>query len=429
MTTTSEEESRTLAGLTDLYRESMEAPTQVELDRGLGAFRAWVASGKTKRPRLVRFSLVGAVAAATVVALWVTVLRKPSPDRQPQALAYRIDGGTVVEGGYLRESGHAGMTVLFNEGSRFSLTPGTRGQIRAVDREGARLAVDHGVASFQVTPSDKRRWLVDVGPFLVTVKGTVFTVSWDPLSEQFELRLRHGQVVVNGPVSAGEIALRAGQRLVVNLATVETVITEDKPEHGGEPVGATPATSTPTEQPSPGSKSGGPERPAPPAPSSTARTSGERRWSDELARGHWDRILEDVERVGVEATLGRASSDDLFALADAARYKRRPDLARAALLAQRRRFPDSPRALDAIFLLGRAEELNERGAGRAITWYDQYLSRAPTGPLAGEALGRKMTLTDKLAGPAKARAIAEEYVRRFPKGGYAGYARELISGP
>jgi hypothetical protein len=73
------------------------------------------------------------------------------------------------------------------------------------------------------------------------------------------------------------------------------------------------------------------------------------------------------------------------------------------------------------------EETQETGASKAIAWYDDYLTRAPTGPLAGEALGRKMTLTDKLAGPAKARALAEEYLRRFPTGNYAGSARELLA--
>jgi TolA-binding protein len=148
-----------------------------------------------------------------------------------------------------------------------------------------------------------------------------------------------------------------------------------------------------------------------------------------VARGHWDRILQEVQRVGVEATLSKASSDDLFALADAARYRRRPDLARAALLAERRRFPDSPRALDAIYLLGRVEEARDSGTAQAIAWYDQYLTRAPTGPFASEALGRKMTLTDRSEGPARARPIAEDYLRRFPKGNYAGSARELIRAP
>jgi hypothetical protein len=161
--------------------------------------------------------------------------------------------------------------------------------------------------------------------------------------------------VVSGPVSGADITLRAGQRLVVNLAKAETLITEDKPEKAvDEIVGApaSPVAPPPAVRPSVATdKPAGRNPAATPAPSTVASTQGERRWADELASGHWDRILEDVERAGIKATLDKASSEDLFALADAARYRRRTDLARAALLAERSRFPGSPRSLDAVFLL------------------------------------------------------------------------------
>jgi hypothetical protein len=423
-TTTSDEpeDSRALTGLTALYRDTLGTPTPSELARGFDAFVARVATRKTRRRGLVRWSLLGATATLGILVA-LGVMRKPAPEPETAPLAYQIDGGSVIEGGYLREAGHAGMTVRFNEGSRFALTPGTRGRIQTVDRDGARLAIEHGTADVQVTPSSSRRWLVEVGPFLVAVKGTVFTVSWHPLREQFELRLRRGSVVVSGPVSAGEIALRAGQRLLVNLAMVETVITEDTPE---------PARTGPAAAPlAPAAMPPAPQAPSRPGPAvaPAPRSGGEHRWSEALARGHWDRILADAQRTGVQATLDRASSEDLVALADAARYRRRPELARAALLAERRRFPDSPRALDTIYLLGRVEESREDGTAQAIAWYDEYLARAPRGPFVGEALGRKMTLTDKLAGPAKARPVAEDYLRRFPKGNYAGSARELVRAP
>jgi TolA-binding protein len=157
---------------------------------------------------------------------------------------------------------------------------------------------------------------------------------------------------------------------------------------------------------------------------SSGATSG-RRWRAALARGQWAEILADAERDGVEKTLETASSDDLLALADAARYRRRVDLARASLLAQRRRFPSSPRSLDATFLLGRVEELRNGGRTTAVELYDEYLARAPTGTYAAEALGRKMILTREAAGAASARALAEEYLRRFPEGSHAGAARAI----
>lgn len=428
MSTTMREpkDSLALTEATGLCRDTLGAPTTAELDRGLDAFLARIAPNKMSPRRLVRWSLAGVgVALCALVALQVTsVIWKRWPAREAPTLTYRIDGGRVLEGGYLRESGHAGMNVVFNEGSRLSLTPGTRTRLRVVDRDSAHVAIERGRGYFQVAHKSNRRWLVDVGPFLVTVTGTVFTVSWDPLREELDLKLREGSVVVSGPASAGEIALRAGQRLVANLARVETVITEETPEQASsEPPSAppAPAMTSPGLQPS----SPGPS-PAPVAPT-VAQRLGDHQWRRKLALGQWDRILQDAKRIGVEATLSEASSDDLFALANAARYRLRLDLALSALLAERRRFPGSPRALEAIYLLGRVEESRENGAAQAIAWYDEYLTRAPTGTLVGEALGRKMTLTDKLEGPARARSLAEEYLRRFPRGNYAGSARELLA--
>jgi TolA-binding protein len=432
MTTTSGEpkDLRGVDALANLVRDGVEPRTPVELDQGLNSLFARIAAGRAHRQGLVRWSLVGATTLLCAFAGWqaVTSYRTRLSVPAPPALPYRVEGGSVLEGGYLRGSGDKAIKVLFDEGSTVVLASGTRGRLRAVDSQGARVAIEQGTAAFRVKPSNDRRWLIEVGPFLVTVKGTVFTVSWDAGSERFELRLRQGRVVVSGPVSGGDIVLRAGQRLVVNLPGAETLIIDEKAEDTlaesapapAPPTGPTPAVRPPVVR----------DRPALPSPpaasaSSTARLEGERRWADELANGRWDRILADVERTGVVAALDKATSEDLFALANAARYRRRTDLARAALLAERRRFPASPRALDSIFLLGRVEESGERGTARAIAYYDAYLALVPSGAYAAEALGRKMTLTNELAGSAEARPIAEEYLRRFPQGSYAGSARAL----
>jgi hypothetical protein len=419
---------RALAELAELARGSAQPPTPDELDSGLDALRARLDAGsagrraEARRSSLVPWALVGtAAAAAIVVAVGVVRSGRLHVPAAPPALAYQIEGGNLVDGGYLRESGRDGIRLFFAEGTEFILMPGTRGRLRAVDASGARIAIEHGTASFQVTPAPDRRWQVDVGPFLVTVKGTVFTVSWDAATEKFELRLRHGRVTVNGPVSGGEIAMRAGQRLLVDLTQGETVINEQKPEEWLDPSRA----AEPAERPA-----GASDKPAVQVgkPVMTAPAT-DRRWAGALAAGHLDRILAEAERAGFKATLDRASSDDLLALADAARYRRRMDLARDALLAARRRFPDSARALDAAFRLGRVEEASDHGLGRAIEWYDEYLTRAPTGTYASEALGRKMSLMSKLGGSSRARPVAEEYLRRFPSGTYAGPARAFVRAP
>jgi TolA-binding protein len=97
-------------------------------------------------------------------------------------------------------------------------------------------------------------------------------------------------------------------------------------------------------------------------------------------------------------------------------------------LAQRQRFPRSARANDAAFLLGRLEETAGR-AKLALDWYERCLQESPSGTYTSEALGRKMTVVQRLHGAEGARPIAEEYLRRFGNGTYAAAARALIRAP
>ncbi len=418
--------SPAMEALVKLGHSSARQPEAAELARGLSALHTRIARGRERQGQLVRGSLVAAaVLVMTLLGLQVAAFsRHHWTTPEPTALTYRVEGGSVLEGGYLRASGDAGIKLAFSEGSEFVLTPGTRGRLRAVDERGAGLAIESGTAHFQITPSAERRWWVEVGPFLVTIRGTLFTVSWDPEAERFELQLQRGRVDVSGPVSDGSLALRAGQRLVVDLARGETRILEDHPGGALPELDAAAGSSTPPHSSitAPAAMS------APPAPASVEKSKpakAQRRWADELASGNWDGILRDVEQAGVETTLNSASSEELFAVADAARYRRRTGLAYAALMAHRRRFPGSPRTL---FLLGRVEE-SRGGQAPAIAWYDEYLARAPAGAYAAEALGRKMTITNKVGGPAKAKPIAEAYLRRFPKGSYVGSARAILRVP
>lgn len=422
-------DSQALATLSQLLRDSARTPREPELEGGLFALRSRMAAGRGVRARLrwaaLAAALIGCVALGTV---GLRTFRAPARVETAPVALTRIEGGKVLDGGYLSESGHSGVTLRFNEGSEFRLLPGARGRLRDVNGAGARLALEHGVANFHITHSPNHRWSVEAGPFSIAITGTEFSVSWDPQSERLGVRLHRGRVVISGPVLGEDLALRAGQALTVNLPAAETVITELRPDEAeGE---ASPPRTSPSATSSPPATASSSKLEAPSAASAQAAPAASgRRWSEAMARGLWDRILADVERDGVNETLQAASSEELVALADAARYRRRADLARGALLAQRRRFPGSARALDALFLLGRVEELRGSGMTAAIGWYDKYLSQAPAGTYASEALGRKMVLSNELGGAALARPLASEYLQRFPRGSYAGAARAFRSGP
>jgi len=422
-------ESLRLTALTALVRGAAKPPTGVELAQGLATLRARLAGEEGhRRVAFGKYWLVAAVLSCVLLGLVLAPrLFGRANVTEPPVLVTRIEGGRILEGGYLSEEGHAGVQLYFNEGSRFVLAPGTRGRLRAVTAEGARLALDHGTASFQITRNLQRRWWVEAGPFSVSVRGTDFTVVWDPTREELEVKLRQGRVAVSGPVVGQELILQPGQSLSVSLPRGETVITDGRSGRAPSPLvsqgpaaadASVPSVPAPSATPTASFKQG----------SASPAAESEHTWREALANGQWDRILADAEREGVQTSLRTLSSDELFALADAARYRRRPELARSALLAQRERFPSSPRASDAIFLLGRVEE-SRAAKGAAITRYDEYLSRAPAGTYAAEALGRKMILVKEVEGPERAQHVAQEYLQRFPKGSYAEAARTMARAP
>jgi TolA-binding protein len=130
----------------------------------------------------------------------------------------------------------------------------------------------------------------------------------------------------------------------------------------------------------------------------------------------------------MDVTLAQGSALDLITLADAARYTRKHETARQALLALRARFAGSDRAKDAAFFLGRLSEVGAASSDAALTWYDTYLAEAGRGPFASEALGRKLTLlvrTDQEL----ARKAARTYLQRFPQGNQAELARSVVELP
>ena len=312
---------------------------------------------------------------------------------------------------------------------------GARGRLSSVDDRGARFAIEEGEAEVKVIPRRDAQWLVDAGPFLISVRGTVFTAAWNGATEQLDIHMKKGWCRCrtagrrNDGGAGGSASLRQHQAARSAAARNQRLRRRHWREvrHRGR--------TGPGAGRSPGCRRGrvahavacarrgcGAARAGRPARPGVGRRR--------LAGGDFDSILRDAERRGFRRAMAEASSEDLAALADAARYRRRNEIARQALLTERARFPRSARASDAAFLLGRMEEGSGRGKGRAgearaLEWYDVYLKEAPSGAYSSEALGRKMVATERVRGALAARQVAEEYLRRFPGGTYAGAARAL----
>jgi hypothetical protein len=114
-----------------------------------------------------------------------------------------------------------------------------------------------------------------------------------------------------------------------------------------------------------------------------------------------------------------------MALANAARFSGRTSLGRDAYKALRQRFVGSPVAASAAFLMGRMTEASSPQEARR--WYERYEQEAPKGSLVAEAMGRRLLLTQSTGSRNDVQRLAEEYVRRFPEGPYAGVARKIVA--
>ncbi|MES1209977.1 MAG: hypothetical protein ABUS79_28915, partial [Pseudomonadota bacterium] len=300
--------------------------------------------------RFLTVSTVVACAAAAAALLWV---RRPASGPADQTLTYTVNGQPPAQGGYV--------------GTRVRWARHTRGRVVELARRGARVALEDGVADVEVVHRPGAQWVFEAGPFVIAVHGTAFSLGWSARDTRLDLKMRSGVVTVTGPVAGGEIELRAGQSLALTVGREGPSRTDLSAEGPGL---------------------------SPPPAAESARARPARRevkpdWATRLANGEAAGIVGEARRRGVARVLESSSSAELAALADAARFERDGELARQALLAQRRRFAGSERATEASFLLGRLEDETDSGRARALDWYDRYLKEAPRGTYVSEALGRQ----------------------------------------
>jgi len=412
-----------------------------------------------RAPRALIWGALAAATCASAVAVLLVVRHA-----RPSALTYDVRGGELAAAGQV-QAGPQGTSVRFSDGTEIDLGAQARLAVNDAGPHGARVRLQAGTAHFRVMHLPHAAWAVEAGPYVVEVTGTEFDVRWSEREQTVEVKMVSGSVRVSGPLLNERVALGKGQHLLARPGMGDVRIDDGRPASRVapvvEPVPSPPDASTPpaaatapVEVPAPrpaavhsrprrrlaladpgGAMAGATstadtqapaEAAASPQPLSeaTAKWHG-RNWSARVAAGDAGAVVSDAESVGLDATMRHADAPDLAALADAARYAGRPELAERAFSATRRRFPGSPGARAAAFLLGRMAD--DRGdAYGGLRWYRAYLAEAPTGPYAAEALGRQMSIVQRTQGHDAALPIAREYVERFPNGTYLLEARALI---
>ncbi|HEX3696780.1 MAG TPA: FecR domain-containing protein [Polyangia bacterium] len=411
-----------------------------ERDVGARWDRLRIALGKpTARPGRRRVGLFlgmsgGALALATALLIW---LRWQGPP-----VTYVLAGAALGGDGYIAGVAAAPAALTFSEGTKVDLAPGSRAVVVATDRHGARVRLEDGGAHFSVVHRPRARWAVDAGPFTVQVIGTTFDVRWSGSDDLFEIHLLVGSVHVHGPLTGDGVTLQAGEKLQarVNQGMLRVERVGAPSAAISLPAARTPTALAPPKPFTPPSAFLVPSvrtaAPPPRAPHSRAVAVASpsptlaigQSWRQRVASGDFRSVVAEAEEQGLVICLKMLPDDRLGTLADAARYSGRADIASDALSALRERFPGSPAARRAAFLLGRLAEESGQSPSLGLRWYEMYLTEAPNGSYASEALGRQMLVVNRQSGAAAASALARQYLRLFPSGAYAAEAESVVAG-
>jgi hypothetical protein len=389
-----------------------------------GRVRLIASVDRMRQRARVRCGGVALAFAAAIPALWFGLrARAPSP------LAWSIENGAIGAQGYVSIAPAApSARLVFGDGSEVTLAAGSRGRIAHTSPVGAELVLEQGRARAHVQHREHTDWLVEAGPFAVRVTGTEFSVEWAAESETLDVWMRSGRVVVVGPVQGEALALVAGQhmRARVHDGTVQIDSAPESTEGEARSSPApTPASSATPVSPQREANSRTVELPSATIAAPASAAAHGSRWSKLLAQGDFEQVVREAEATDVGRAIASSPLADLRALGDASRYAGDPALAARVYLAMRTRFPSTEEARTAAFLLGRLAEEQQHAGADAVRWYDRYVGEAPSGPFAGDALGRKMLLVSKTDG-SDARPLAERYLQRFPTGPYAAAARDII---
>lgn len=417
-------------GLVELARDSVESLTETQRATGLHSLRGRLSRRqRVRRARRVAFAMAGVLALAGCLGLAASFVRHPVG--VASRLGLRVEGAELREGDAVEATGSARPVLHFSDGSEISLGEGARARVRSMDEHGARVTLEQGEAHVYVVHAPGTHWTFDAGPFVVAVTGTAFALSWSEAAQRVDLRLENGTVSVSGPASDAPLSLRAGQWLTgrrgeVRIRSLDAI--DDGDAGAGEvaPLASVEGVAT---IPGGGSTASRSAAEGLDVSRHGPALAHEHNWAADLARGGSEAIVADAVALGIDSVLAQSSGAELAALADAARYTHRPDIARGAFLALRRRFSASDYARVAAFGLGRMEDDADRDRRSALGWFDAYLAEAPNGRYASEALGRKMTIVKLLDGEDAARSWADLYLRRFPNGTYAAAARAVTGAP
>ncbi len=393
----------------------------------------FLAAQPPKRNRSKHYAVGFVFAAACAAAIGLYVRSRPAS----VSFAVGTPPSPGVVGNWISAS-EVATELRFSEGTAVVVAPGACIRVTETNPHGGAVLIETGNVHAKVTHANRdTRWAFRAGPFDVRVTGTEFDASWDPTTETFEVAMTEGSVFTTGPLLHDGRTLMAGERLRISIRDKKLEIAlSGQTQTAAVDTKAAPTTAPlinalPVEAPGsarPQSKNSIETTTVSSASahveaSPSANAPLEPDWKTLAASGKHKDALAAAERAGFSQQIARSSASELFVLADVARLGGSPARAREALLAARTRFGVRGRT---AFLIGKIAADQQHSAGEAATWFETYLNEEPGGPLAEQALGRLLEIRRR-GDPTAARAVAERYLARYPRGAYAELARSVLN--
>jgi TolA-binding protein len=391
--------------------------------------RAAVASivhaASARRPRRPRRLLHAALAAALIAvagAAAALILQVG------QARFSGQEGVSLRKEGLWFESrpGKA-MLLRFKDGSRIELASLATGKVVEADEKTVRIVLQGGTLSAGIRRGTGIRWSFRCGSYLVSVKGTAFSMTWSERDRILDLTVLEGTVLVTGAgIAEGGIAVAAGNHLKADekkrTIFLEPASTKEK---GTETSPPSPPAGEPLSPAATGGvcPAGGPDAPSPGGAGQAVALPESKKL---MEQGEYAGAVASARMAGFDTLLSTLDLPDLWRLADAARYAEDGGSAIEALTAVRARFGSTQQARIAAFLIGRVNADMEKNPSKAASWFSTYLKEDPGGPLSEEALGRLMDAYLKAGKEHDASETARTYLDKYPEGTFAELANSIV---
>ncbi len=342
-----------------------------------------------------------ALLAGALALVLLFVLRGRAPH---EAVAIRLATGELLPPSLEAAPSH---DIVLDEGSRLSLSAGTK--LLPIVNTGRALALTMGPgkATFDVTPNGPRTWTVEAGLATVTVLGTRFVVVRE--EHRVRVEVERGHVRVAGlRVPNGSVDLVAGQWVTIEDAAAAPVRASAPPPTGPVP------SSSPALPTSPVAPSVVPSVSAP-----RAALSPEPEWHPLAKKGDYGAAYDALGKDGIARETKRATvASELLQVADVARLSGHPAQAVAPLERLLAEHAGDPSAPQAAFTLGKIQLDalgNARGAAAA---FERAIALGLPGALREDAFFRRVEAYAKAGDTTSAHAARASYDAAFPEGRY-----------